>query len=149
MAFAEIFRLSCCPRLTLALLFSTGTMIFPTLAFWLSNALLLLVDTTGKPSFITRYRIQVDKNSPVCPVLHLSQYLLQFHFMRILSLSYFFLIPKYQMQMVLLLIPPLERLPLVPLLIHYYHTLFTTRSFIFDTTPTPPRIKIILWHFIQ
>lgn len=37
----------------------------PTITFWLLNALLLVVDTTGKPSFITRYRIQVDKNNPV------------------------------------------------------------------------------------
>lgn len=43
----------------------TGTMLMPTLTFWLLNALLLVVDTTGKPSFITRYRIQVDKNNPV------------------------------------------------------------------------------------
>ncbi|XP_050934661.1 fatty acid hydroxylase domain-containing protein 2 isoform X1 [Lates calcarifer] len=51
-----------------AALFFFGTMLFPTLTFWVSNALLLLVDTTGKPSFITRYRIQVDKNNPVDPV---------------------------------------------------------------------------------
>uniref|UniRef100_A0A8D3A3V3 Fatty acid hydroxylase domain-containing protein n=1 Tax=Scophthalmus maximus TaxID=52904 RepID=A0A8D3A3V3_SCOMX len=30
-------------------------------------SLLLWADTTGKPSFITRYRIQVDKNNPVDP----------------------------------------------------------------------------------
>lgn len=40
-------------------------MLVPTLSFWLFNALLMLVDTTGKPSFITRYRIQPDKNNPV------------------------------------------------------------------------------------
>nr|XP_020491207.1 fatty acid hydroxylase domain-containing protein 2 [Labrus bergylta] len=50
-----------------ATLFYLGTMLLPTLAFWGSNGLLLLVDTTGKPSFIARYRIQVDKNSPVDP----------------------------------------------------------------------------------
>lgn len=44
---------------------STGTMFFPTVTFWATNGLLLLVDTTGKPSFITRYRIQMDKNNPV------------------------------------------------------------------------------------
>ncbi|MEQ2171168.1 Fatty acid hydroxylase domain-containing protein 2 [Goodea atripinnis] len=43
------------------------TMLVPTLAFWVLNGLLLLVDTSGKPSFITRYRIQEDKNSPVDP----------------------------------------------------------------------------------
>lgn len=45
--------------------FSTGTMLIPTVAFWVPNSLLLWADTTGKPSFITRYRIQVDKNNPV------------------------------------------------------------------------------------
>ncbi|KAG1924689.1 fatty acid hydroxylase domain-containing protein 2-like [Pimephales promelas] len=48
-----------------AALFFIGTMLVPTLSFWLFNALLMLVDTTGKPSFITRYRIQPDKNNPV------------------------------------------------------------------------------------
>ncbi|KAM9788662.1 fatty acid hydroxylase domain-containing protein 2 [Neosynchiropus ocellatus] len=48
-------------------LFYMGTMLVPSVAFWGSNALLLIVDTTGKPSFITRYRIQQDKNSPVDP----------------------------------------------------------------------------------
>ncbi|KAG7232123.1 hypothetical protein INR49_009527 [Caranx melampygus] len=47
-----------------AALFYFGTMFFPTLTFWATNALLLLVDTTGKPAFITRYRIQTDKNNP-------------------------------------------------------------------------------------
>nr|XP_046266623.1 fatty acid hydroxylase domain-containing protein 2 isoform X1 [Scatophagus argus] len=51
-----------------AALFFFGTMLFPTLTFWMSNALLLIVDITGKPSFIARYRIQMDKNSPVDPV---------------------------------------------------------------------------------
>ncbi|KAM4545068.1 fatty acid hydroxylase domain-containing protein 2 [Odontesthes bonariensis] len=51
-----------------AALFFLGTMLAPTVVFWSTNALLLLVDITGKPSFITRYRIQVDKNSPVDPV---------------------------------------------------------------------------------
>lgn len=49
---------------------STGTMFFPTVTFWTLNALLLLVDTTGKPAFITRYRIQLDKNNPVCETCH-------------------------------------------------------------------------------
>lgn len=80
--------------LTSALFFSTGTMTFPTIAFWGLNIMLMMVDSTGKPSFITRYRIQMDKNNPVCPALNLSQYLLQFHFMRILSLSHFFLTPE-------------------------------------------------------
>ncbi|XP_077596215.1 fatty acid hydroxylase domain-containing protein 2 [Stigmatopora nigra] len=48
-------------------LFYMGTMLVPTIVFWGFNGLLLLVDTTGKPSFITRYRIQADKNNPVDP----------------------------------------------------------------------------------
>ncbi|KAI1903550.1 hypothetical protein AGOR_G00028340 [Albula goreensis] len=48
-------------------LFFVGTMILPTVAFWLFNAVLMFADSTGKPSFITRYRIQVDKNNPVDP----------------------------------------------------------------------------------
>ncbi|XP_053297366.1 fatty acid hydroxylase domain-containing protein 2 [Pleuronectes platessa] len=46
-------------------LFFLWTALIPTVAFWTPNFLLLLADTTGKPSFITRYRIQADKNSPV------------------------------------------------------------------------------------
>lgn len=41
-------------------------MFVPTLTFWGLNALLLVVDSTDKPAFITRYRIQLDKNNPVC-----------------------------------------------------------------------------------
>ncbi|CAN9501152.1 unnamed protein product [Ophioblennius macclurei] len=48
-------------------LFYLGTMLAPFVAFWASNALLLIADTTGKPNFITRYRIQTDKNNPVDP----------------------------------------------------------------------------------
>ncbi|CAL8233965.1 unnamed protein product [Boreogadus saida] len=48
-----------------ASLFYLGTMLAPLVAFWATNGLLLLVDVTGWPSFITRYRVQADKNSPV------------------------------------------------------------------------------------
>ncbi|CAL8365503.1 unnamed protein product [Lota lota] len=48
-----------------AVLFYLGTMLAPLLAFWITNGLFLLVDVTGRPSFITRYRVQADKNSPV------------------------------------------------------------------------------------
>ena len=37
----------------------------PILFFWTLSGLLLVVDTTGKPNFISRYRIQVGKNDPV------------------------------------------------------------------------------------
>ncbi|KAG7261668.1 hypothetical protein CRUP_010874 [Coryphaenoides rupestris] len=50
-----------------ATLFYLGTMLAPFLAFWITNGLLLLVDMTGRPSFITRYRVQADKNNPVDP----------------------------------------------------------------------------------
>lgn len=37
----------------------------PVFFFWSFSGLLLVVDTTGKPNFISRYRIQVGKNDPV------------------------------------------------------------------------------------
>ncbi|KAM4678113.1 fatty acid hydroxylase domain-containing protein 2 [Discoglossus pictus] len=46
-------------------LFSLGAMAIPSLSFWLYNAVLMLTDLTGKPQFITKYRIQLGKNSPV------------------------------------------------------------------------------------
>uniref|UniRef100_A0A3B3YNA9 Fatty acid hydroxylase domain-containing protein n=1 Tax=Poecilia mexicana TaxID=48701 RepID=A0A3B3YNA9_9TELE len=48
-----------------AALFFVGTMLAPTSVFWMLNGLLLLVDTSGKPSFITRYRIQEGRNDPL------------------------------------------------------------------------------------
>ncbi|XP_031428200.1 fatty acid hydroxylase domain-containing protein 2 [Clupea harengus] len=50
-----------------ATLFFLGTMLVPWVSFWLLNALFMVADSTGKPTFITRYRIQQDKNSPVDP----------------------------------------------------------------------------------
>ncbi|KAL2094778.1 hypothetical protein ACEWY4_009497 [Coilia grayii] len=50
-----------------ATLFFLGTMLVPVASFWLLNGLLMVADFTGKPSFITRYRIQLDKNNPVDP----------------------------------------------------------------------------------
>ncbi|XP_048190240.1 fatty acid hydroxylase domain-containing protein 2 [Perognathus longimembris pacificus] len=50
------------------ILFFTGAALVPGLLFWAFNGLLLVVDTTGKPNFISRYRIQVGKNEPVDPV---------------------------------------------------------------------------------
>ncbi|XP_078509809.1 fatty acid hydroxylase domain-containing protein 2 isoform X2 [Lissotriton helveticus] len=46
-------------------LFSLGTLVIPSLTFWFFNALLMVMDATGKPTAITRYRIQLGKNSPV------------------------------------------------------------------------------------
>lgn len=50
------------------LLFTLGATGVPALVFWVFSGLLLVVDTTGKPSFISRYRIQAGKNEPVDPV---------------------------------------------------------------------------------
>ncbi|KAM9253963.1 fatty acid hydroxylase domain-containing protein 2 isoform 1-T1 [Dugong dugon] len=55
------------------ILFTIGATQVPVLFFWSFNGLLLVVDTTGKPNFISRYRIQIGKNEPVDPVrLHQS-----------------------------------------------------------------------------
>ncbi|XP_047412122.1 fatty acid hydroxylase domain-containing protein 2 [Sciurus carolinensis] len=50
------------------ILFILGTTQVPCLIFWAFNGLLLVVDTTGKPNFISRYRIQAGKNEPVDPM---------------------------------------------------------------------------------
>ncbi|XP_028638345.1 fatty acid hydroxylase domain-containing protein 2 [Grammomys surdaster] len=50
------------------LLFILGVVLVPALCFWGFNGLLLLVDTTEKPTFISRYRIQRGNNEPVDPV---------------------------------------------------------------------------------
>ncbi|XP_059126593.1 fatty acid hydroxylase domain-containing protein 2 isoform X2 [Peromyscus eremicus] len=50
------------------MLFLIGAALVPGLCFWGFNGLLLVVDTTGKPTFISRYRIQLGKNEPVDPV---------------------------------------------------------------------------------
>ncbi|XP_008070910.1 fatty acid hydroxylase domain-containing protein 2 [Carlito syrichta] len=50
------------------ILFIIGATQLPVLFFWGFNGLLLVVDTTGRPHCITRYRIQPGKNEPVDPV---------------------------------------------------------------------------------
>ncbi|XP_042553547.1 fatty acid hydroxylase domain-containing protein 2 [Dipodomys spectabilis] len=50
------------------ILFFTGSGLIPALIFWAFSGILLVVDTTGKLNFISRYRIQVGKNEPVDPV---------------------------------------------------------------------------------
>ncbi|XP_066474408.1 fatty acid hydroxylase domain-containing protein 2 isoform X2 [Tiliqua scincoides] len=42
-----------------------GTTIIPSIVFWGFNGILMVADVTGKPTFITRYRIQLGKNDPV------------------------------------------------------------------------------------
>ncbi|XP_044306976.1 fatty acid hydroxylase domain-containing protein 2 [Varanus komodoensis] len=46
-------------------IFLLATSIVPGLAFWGFNGILMVADLTGKPNFITRYRIQLGKNDPV------------------------------------------------------------------------------------
>ncbi|XP_076446058.1 fatty acid hydroxylase domain-containing protein 2-like [Babylonia areolata] len=42
-----------------------GTTLFGFVVFWLSNAFLLVLDVTGKPATLLRYKVQPDKNVPV------------------------------------------------------------------------------------
>ncbi|CAI5766817.1 fatty acid hydroxylase domain-containing protein 2 isoform X3 [Podarcis lilfordi] len=46
-------------------IFIVCTGIIPVLVFWSFNGILMVADVTGKPSFITQYRIQLGKNDPV------------------------------------------------------------------------------------
>ncbi|KAM9313191.1 fatty acid hydroxylase domain-containing protein 2 [Gastrophryne carolinensis] len=46
-------------------IYCLGAIVVPSFCFWILNALLMTADLTGKPSFITRYRIQLGKNDPV------------------------------------------------------------------------------------
>ncbi|NXF29350.1 FXDC2 protein, partial [Nyctibius bracteatus] len=46
-------------------IFLFGAALVPALAFWCFNGILMVADVTGKPTFITRYRIQLGKNDPV------------------------------------------------------------------------------------
>ncbi|XP_015103933.1 fatty acid hydroxylase domain-containing protein 2 isoform X1 [Vicugna pacos] len=49
------------------ILYILGAIQVPFLVYWSFSGLFLVVDTTGKPNFISRYRIQVGKNEPVDP----------------------------------------------------------------------------------
>ncbi|KAL8621065.1 hypothetical protein ACOMHN_040590 [Nucella lapillus] len=42
-----------------------GTTLFGCLVFWLTNAFLLVLDVTGKPATLLRYKVQPNKNTPV------------------------------------------------------------------------------------
>ncbi|KAK3785829.1 hypothetical protein RRG08_050847 [Elysia crispata] len=44
-----------------------GTYIFTTAVFWLCNLFFILLDLTGKPEFLLKYKIQADKNTPLRP----------------------------------------------------------------------------------
>uniref|UniRef100_A0A8D0CEY3 Fatty acid hydroxylase domain containing 2 n=1 Tax=Salvator merianae TaxID=96440 RepID=A0A8D0CEY3_SALMN len=47
------------------IIYFLGTAVIPGLVFWGFNGILMIADLTGKPNFITRYRIQLGKNDPV------------------------------------------------------------------------------------
>ncbi|XP_015272555.1 PREDICTED: fatty acid hydroxylase domain-containing protein 2 [Gekko japonicus] len=47
------------------LIFFIVTLLVPGIIFWSFNMILMVVDVTGKPTFITQYRIQLGKNDPV------------------------------------------------------------------------------------
>ena len=42
-----------------------GTILFTNGVIWGANALLLILDATGKPSFLLRYKVQEEKQVPV------------------------------------------------------------------------------------
>ncbi|XP_025056787.1 fatty acid hydroxylase domain-containing protein 2 [Alligator sinensis] len=46
-------------------IYFSGTLLVPFLVFWCVNGVYMVADVTGKPNFITRYRIQLGKNDPV------------------------------------------------------------------------------------
>ncbi|XP_075365639.1 fatty acid hydroxylase domain-containing protein 2 isoform X2 [Mycteria americana] len=46
-------------------IFLFGAALVPSLVFWCFNGIFMVADVTGKPTFITRYRIQLGKNDPV------------------------------------------------------------------------------------
>jgi len=43
----------------------TATVVVSCSVFWLFNALLLILDLTGRPQYLLRYKIQEGKNQPV------------------------------------------------------------------------------------
>ncbi|XP_054834091.1 fatty acid hydroxylase domain-containing protein 2 [Eublepharis macularius] len=47
------------------MIFFLAVTIVPSLVFWSFNGIMMMADITGKPTFITRYRIQMGKNDPV------------------------------------------------------------------------------------
>ncbi|XP_076081850.1 fatty acid hydroxylase domain-containing protein 2-like isoform X1 [Mytilus galloprovincialis] len=42
-----------------------GSILFTNCVIWGANAIFLVLDTTGKPGFLMRYKVQMDKNVPV------------------------------------------------------------------------------------
>ena len=61
-----------------------GTIVFLIMVFIVSNAFFIIVDLTGMPKFVQKYRIQVGKN---VPVRTLEILMLMLHFTEFLSNS--------------------------------------------------------------
>lgn len=49
----------------LVLSFFVGTVVFTSAVFWLINIFFIVLDVTGKPAVLLRYKVQPDKNRPV------------------------------------------------------------------------------------
>ncbi|XP_070541349.1 fatty acid hydroxylase domain-containing protein 2-like isoform X2 [Ptychodera flava] len=50
-------------------MFSFATWFVAIATYWITNLALLYVDITGKPKFLSRYKVQKDKNAPLDPKL--------------------------------------------------------------------------------
>lgn len=53
------------PKFSVQIFVFAGTNIFTFLVFWVSNIFLIVLDLTGKPAALLRYKVQPDKNIPV------------------------------------------------------------------------------------
>lgn len=68
-----------------------GSFIVISLTFWSFNGFLFFLDLTGRPQFLTKYRIQPDKNQPVEKKKLISAILLVAFNLNVLSLPFFYL----------------------------------------------------------
>ncbi|XP_030066989.1 fatty acid hydroxylase domain-containing protein 2-like isoform X2 [Microcaecilia unicolor] len=74
-------------------LFFLGAGLIPMLTFWFFSGILMVIDVTEKPSFITRYRIQLGENSPVDSVKLLQTVLIAL--LNLLFISYPMIVVMY------------------------------------------------------
>ncbi|XP_077999230.1 fatty acid hydroxylase domain-containing protein 2-like [Glandiceps talaboti] len=51
------------------LMFSVGTWLVAMTTYWVTNLGLLYIDLTGRPTFLSQYKVQGDKNTPLDPSL--------------------------------------------------------------------------------
>uniref|UniRef100_A0A8C6CR17 Fatty acid hydroxylase domain containing 2 n=1 Tax=Moschus moschiferus TaxID=68415 RepID=A0A8C6CR17_MOSMO len=70
------------------LLYILGVTQVPLLVYWAFSGLLLVVDVTGKPNFISHYRIQVDNSDHVGP-MKLCQAILRILFSQFMLVSFY------------------------------------------------------------